>query len=522
MQRQRFLEASAVVLLILVLQFTAMSFDSQLAVKTDLTDCSATLAGVTNGQVYINQTYTSAYSDEGNIVVQLDDQGFAIGGNRFSGTVDFLLVRLDSNGGHLWNRTYGDANTNSLKSLIQCHDGGFALLGDTYNFPGTYNDLWLVRTDSSGIQLWNATYSGPENDYSVGLVELDNGFIIAGTYRNTTTASWDFWLIHTNTTGGVLWSRTYGNAITQECKAFTPTSDGGYALAGRNQSAIWLVKTDSQGNQVWNKTFYSPVYGDATSIIEVEGGGYAIMGYSNGDVLLLRADAEGNHLWNETYHREGFMNPGVSFVETSNHGFTLLTISSEESPDMRFQLKSLSALQATEGVWLLKTNSTGALVSEYLVSVDDHICNYMTTVREGGYVITGTANQSDSFLWIIPELAWVQTPADRVINTTSPFAYQLQATSAAPLSWQVNNTEFLIDTEGVLRNSTVLEAGVYRLRITVTDAVSNTLAADIVVTVSSDTTTTADGDQMLLLLAASIGGLVIIILVLVLVRKRGT
>jgi len=522
MQRQRFLGTSAIVLLILVLQFTVMSFDNQLVVKVDLTDCSATLAGVTNGQVYINETYTSIYTEYGNMVVQLDDQGFAIGGNRFGGELDFLLLRLDSNGGHLWNRTYGGTNSDSLKSLIQCSDGGFALLGDTYNFPGTYNDLWLVRTDSSGNQLWNATYSGPENDYSVGLVELDDGFIVAGTYRNISSASWDFWLIRTNITGGVVWSKTYGNAITQECKAFTPTSDGGYALAGRNQSAIWLVKTDSQGNQVWNNTFYSPIYQDATSMIEVEGGGYAIMGYCSGDVLLLRANAEGNHLWNETYHREGFMNSGVSFVETSNHGFTLLTISSEESPDMRFQLKSLSALQDTEGVWLLKTNSTGALVSEYLVSADDHICKHMTTVREGGYVITGTANNINPFLWIIPELTWVQTPADRVISTTSPFAYQLQATSAAPLSWHVNNTDFLIDTEGVLRNGTVLEAGVYRLRITVIDGVSNTLAADIVVTVSSDSTTTADGDQTLLLLAASIGGLVVLILVVVLVRKRGT
>jgi hypothetical protein len=456
------------------------------------------------------------------MVVQLDDHGFAIGGNHLGGTLDFLLLRLDSNGGHLWNRTYGGTNSDSLTSLIQCSDGGFALLGDAYNFPGTYNDLWLVRTDSSGNQLWNATYSGPENDYSVGLVELDDGFIVAGTYRNITSASWDFWLIRTNTTGGVVWSKTYGDAITQECKAFTPTSDGGYALAGRNQSAIWLVKTDSQGNQVWNNTFYSPIYQDARSIIEVEGGGYAIMGYCNGDVLLLRADAEGNHLWNETYDRGGFTDSGVSFVETSNHGFTLLTISSEGGPDMRAQLKSFLALQDTEGVWLLKTNSTGDLVSECLVSAGYHFCNYMTTVGEGGYVITGTTSNVNPFLWIIPELAWVQTPADQVIGTTSPFAYQLQATSAAPLSWQVNNTNFLIDTEGVLRNSTVLEVGVYQLRITVADAASNTLAADIVVTVSPDSTTTTDGNQTLLLLAASIGGLVVLILVVVLVRKRGT
>ncbi|MBY8998459.1 MAG: hypothetical protein KGD60_12070 [Candidatus Thorarchaeota archaeon] len=521
MQRQRFLETSAVVLLILVLQFPIVSFDDGLAVKTSLNDSPAALAGVTNGQAYINQTYTTTYQESGGLVVQLDDQGYAIGGSLLSGIVDFLLLRLDSNGGHLWNRTYGSTNQDTLKSLIQCRDGGFALLGDTYNFPGTYNDIWLVRTDSSGNQLWNATYSGPENDYSVGLVELNDGFMVAGSYRNTTSVSWDFWLIRTNITGGVVWSKTYGDAITQECIAFTPTSDGGYALAGWNQSSIWLLKADSQGNQVWNNTFYSTVYQSTSRFIEVEGGGFAIIGRSGNDVLLMRADSEGNHLWNATYHREGLGSYGLSLVETSNHGFTLLTMSYSEEEDKMFQLKSFSALLDSAGVWLMKTNSTGAVVSECHLSADRYYANDMVTVREGGYVIAGRTAESDLFLWVIPELDWVQIPADQVTSTSSPFAYQLQAKSAAPLSWQVNNTNFLIDTDGVLRNSTVLEAGVYRLRITVTDAVSNALTADIVVTVSS--TTTTDGNQTLLLLAiAGIGGLVVLVLVVVLARKRRT
>ena len=93
----------------------------------------------------------------------------------------------------------------------------------------------------------------------------------------------------------------------------------------------------------------------------------------------------------------------------------------------------------------------------------------------------------------------------------------------------MNNSSFVIDENGVLRNATLLEVGIYELSITVTDAVGNTLTADISVTVNSDSTpptstptTLPGGNQTLLILAvAGIGGGVVIVLLVVLVKKRG-
>ncbi len=517
------------VVLILVLPVTTLKFDNGSVISTDVVDSPVAKAGVTNGQTYLNETYDSIDNSQGGeAVIELDDGGFMIGATI---NFDFGLVRLDPNGNYLWNKTYDDTKTNSLEYLIKCSDGGFALLGRTYNWPvpGTYNDMWLIRTNSSGHMLWNATYGGPWNDDSAGIIELADGFMIAGTYHVTNDPNMDFWLIRTNETGSVEWSKTYGNLDTQICEEFIQTSDNGYALCGRDGSNILLVKTDSQGNHAWNKTWGGVETDYAYGIIECELGGFAIAGKYDNSMLLLRTDSNGNHLWNATFLRTGFVSDAYSLVETVDHGFTLLGTCHPDTPE--FILTNYHTLSMQEGsgtVWLLQTDSTGDIVWDHYLGHNGDSSRFLTTVEDGGYIITGVT-EGHIFLWIIPELDWIQTPSDQVIALDSQFTYQLEATSvAAPLIWEVNNSSFLIDENGLLSNATHLEVGTYGLSITVTDAVGNTLTAVISVAVGLESTTipttptTTGGNQTLLILAvAGIGGGVVIILLVVLVKKRG-
>ncbi|TFH08992.1 MAG: cadherin repeat domain-containing protein, partial [Candidatus Thorarchaeota archaeon] len=524
MQRWKSLVTFVSIALILVLPAVTLNFDNGSIMSTNLVDSPTIIAGVTNGQAYINGTYDSIVgANRGDAVIELDDGGFLIGTTINNGSNDYGLVRVDSSGNYLWNKTYGDANSNVLVSLIKCSDGGFALMGNTYNtpVPGTYNDIWLVRIDSSGNMLWNETYGGPYNDYSAGIIEIDDGFIIAGTYHVSNSPDWDFWLIHTNETGSVEWSETFGNTGTQICQKMIQTSDSNYVLCGRNDPDNWLVKTDLLGNQIWNKTLSGIGSQSVYDIIECDLGGFAISGKSGESMLLLRTDSNGNHVWNATYFRADWVSTGYSLVETSDHGFVLVGTCESGGSDALTSLHPLAMQEESGTVWLLKTNSTGNIVWDHYLGSEGDRTTVLTNAKDGGYVITGGTSDGHIFLWVIPELDWIQTPVDQDITTDSLFIYQLEATSAAPLSWHVNNTSFLIDSEGVLRNATVLEARIYELSLTVTDAVDNTLTAHILVTVILDSTTntttttttiTTDGGQTLLLLAVSgIGGAVVIV-----------
>jgi hypothetical protein len=242
-------------------------------------------------------------------------------------------------------------------------------------------------------------------------------------------------------------------------------------------------------------------------------------------MLLLRTDSYGNHLWNETFARTNLYSKGHSLIETRDHGFTIVGTSEESTPEFVLaNLNQLSMQQESGPVWLLKTDSTGEMVWDYYLGNEGDRSSFMTNVEDGGYLITGRTNDGDIFLWVVPELDWIQTPVNQVISTNSILIYQLEATSFAPLLWDVNNTGFLIDGDGILRNATSLEPGTYGLSIIVTDAVGNTLTAEISVAVNSESTTptTTGGDPTLLILAvAGIGGGVAIVLLVVLVKKRG-
>ncbi len=88
------------------------------------------------------------------------DGGYAIEGTTSSfgaGGLDLWLVKTEAAGNMDWNKTYGGRSMNFGIHLIQTLDGGYAILGFTFSFGAGGGDCWLVKTDSDGNMLWNKT-----------------------------------------------------------------------------------------------------------------------------------------------------------------------------------------------------------------------------------------------------------------------------------------------------------------------------------------------------------------------------
>ena len=73
-----------------------------------------------------------------------------------------FLLKMTEFGNKEWFTTYENRPGNEKPSVIQTPDGGYMLL--TTSLPYTpnqrYRDLFLVRTDDQGKELWNKTISG--------------------------------------------------------------------------------------------------------------------------------------------------------------------------------------------------------------------------------------------------------------------------------------------------------------------------------------------------------------------------
>src|SRR3989304_6026509 len=207
-----------------------------------------------------NMLWTKTYGS-GTVysMVQTSDGGYALAGAIGWASRDVWLVKTDATGTHQSNKTYGGTNWDEARSLVQTGDGGYALAGYTNSYgyaTPTYPNFWLVKTDSSGNALWNKTYGGQYHDYGYSVVQTsDGGYALAGytqSYGVGTPTYPNFWLVKTDSAGTMLWSQTYGGTYEDDAYSVVQTNDGGYALAGRTISSgagnydFWLVKTEGK------------------------------------------------------------------------------------------------------------------------------------------------------------------------------------------------------------------------------------------------------------------------------------
>ena len=276
-------------------------------------------------------SYGGSKDDFGYSLVQTSDGGYAIAGytGSFSaGDWDVYLVKTDSVGNMQWNKTYGGTNDDTGWSVIQTSDGGYAIAGITRSFGGSGGKVYLVKTDSAGNMQWNKTYGERPESFGWSLVQTyDGGYAITG------STSGDFYLVKTDSTGNMQWSNFYGGANEDFGYSVVQTSDGGYAITGDTFSFgaggrdIYLVKTDSTGNMIWNKTFGGTNDDYGVSLVQTSDGGYAIAGHTFSfgvgsiDFYLVKTDSAGNMQWNKTYGGTG-----------TNFGWSLVQLVTEATP----------------------------------------------------------------------------------------------------------------------------------------------------------------------------------------------
>jgi hypothetical protein len=289
------------------------------------------------GNMQWNATYGGKGWDEAHSVVQTNDGGYAIAGHTYSfgaGRYDYWLVKVDVNGKIQWNKTYGEASDDEANCVVQARDGGYALAGYSQS-DRSHKDSWLVKTDSNGNMQWNMTYGGANDDEARTVIQTsDAGYTLAGYTNSFGSADSDYWLVKTDASGSIQWNRTYGIVSSDGAYSTIQTRDGGYALVGRIYSpendtwSICLVKTDSTGNMQWNRTTRPTSIGAIYSMTQANDGGYALAGCTDSlggyytGFLLVKTDANGDVQWYKTFGGQHY-HYASSIVRTSDGGYAI-------------------------------------------------------------------------------------------------------------------------------------------------------------------------------------------------------
>ena len=103
-------------------------------------------------------------------------------------------------------KTFGGINDDYGSSVQQISDGGFIIAGETSSFGAGGRDVYIIKTDSTGNIIWDKSFGGNGNDGSKAIQQTpDGGFVIAGFTASFSNGSYDVYLIKTDRSGTIVW-----------------------------------------------------------------------------------------------------------------------------------------------------------------------------------------------------------------------------------------------------------------------------------------------------------------------------
>ncbi|MFX0206471.1 MAG: hypothetical protein ACFFDT_10840 [Candidatus Hodarchaeota archaeon] len=318
-----------------------------------------------NGETIWNQTYEGRGNQHELTLIETKDGGFAIA------TSGILLLKTDTYGEIIWEQTFGGTEHYRSTTLIQTVDGGFALTGCFHSFGEGYSrftssggqDTWLIKTDVSGVVMWERTYREVGSSISeiYALVQTtDKEITLAGSIGPFGDEVWSMRLVKMDMNGMVIWEQTYGGEKFESAYALIQTADKGFALAGLTQtfsldaSDMWLVKTDANGVMIWNQTYGGREEQIGSALIQTADGGFALAGFIDSfrtgekDMWLVKTDANGVMIWDQTYGGTEW-DACSALIQTVDGGFALTGIT-----------RSFGA--GKSDMWLVKTDANGRMI----------------------------------------------------------------------------------------------------------------------------------------------------------------
>ncbi|MDP8240183.1 MAG: T9SS type A sorting domain-containing protein [Candidatus Hatepunaea meridiana] len=374
-----------------------------------------------------SHTYGGLHRQSCYSVIQTRDGGFALAGSQWipDHRDDGYLIKTDARGGIEWERMYApEENNNSdvWKEVIQTGDGGYLLAGQTSSYVDGSPYGWVVKTDEDGEVEWMQNYGGNAPDDFSDLIEtLDDCYLLVGRTSSFRSGTQDIFLVKIDRDGEEVWSRAYDRehrsewggeviATIDSCFIIAGSTGGGFVSDG------YVIKVDADGEEVWSNSYGSDLFEQFRGIVQTPDGGYVLIGnqedleqeHGQGrDIYLVKIDGKGEEIWSRTYG-DRMRDSGADIVLTEDGDFVIAGKFSYVNPPF-------------DEFYLLRVEPDGEEIwSETFGGRSHEWCNSMVQTYDGGYALTGYTSsfreedQGHYNIWLLKTgtdiLRWVSLP----------------------------------------------------------------------------------------------------------------
>ena len=199
---------------------------------------------------------------DGYWVEQTSDGGYIMSGTVLADGVGAAWVaKLDAYGSISWQKAFEVSWHSPAYQVHQTLDGGYVVLAQIDNRVGQIlfasSEAWILRLDSEGRLLWQKSYGAEGFAYPSSISQIsDGGFVLAGRSNpaslNPLIGIWGPWLLKLDSSGNLVWQKMYGLG-NSGLQGVHETMDGGLIAVGNEATdccghLVWAMKLDSDGN----------------------------------------------------------------------------------------------------------------------------------------------------------------------------------------------------------------------------------------------------------------------------------
>ncbi|MGC4102993.1 DUF6443 domain-containing protein [Ferruginibacter sp.] len=177
---------------------------------------------------------------------------FASGSSKY----DAVIMKLTTSNGNVeWARNYNIENLSNTPNTVYKTATGYSFaVNDDTDWYTTHPEFVVVNANNNGMPVSLNKING--DAVRVGdayRTTSDAGYVVT---QHDFTSSGDIHLVKVNSSGTVQWTKKYIRTNLQVAGSVIQTPDGGYAMAGmdnsqqsgNNTNDIYFIKTDASGN----------------------------------------------------------------------------------------------------------------------------------------------------------------------------------------------------------------------------------------------------------------------------------
>ncbi len=249
-----------------------------------------------------------------------------LGGAAF-GDLDAWVARFDAAGALSWARQLGTLHYDEARA--GCSSGAELFVagvtnGDIAGPNAGSNDVWLVKLDASGAELWRRQFGSSELDAVSALVDDGAGgvFVVGSTNDGDLAGligGWDAWIARVDGAGTTLWLQQFGSDTTDMVNGAASDGAGGLFVAGTTEGDLagaasyigsvdaWIARVAATGQRLWTRQLGSSEEDSVAACCRDGEGGAFVIGSTDGvvsgssaglrDTWTARLDGAGALVW---------------------------------------------------------------------------------------------------------------------------------------------------------------------------------------------------------------------------------